>query len=101
MKNLLLGLVGIFSSCSVTYVEVYHIEKHPITFCDTIYTKPTHWHIQNYNKEWECVEIPADTVSIFLNDTIIEKTYMGTYKKKEHKTKWNLEELKCNGKKCH
>lgn len=101
MKKLIYLLLPLMTSCSVTYIEVYHLEKHPINLNDTIYTQSTHWHIQNSNKEWECIEIPADTFSIVLSDTIVETTYMGTYKKKEHNTKWNLKKLESDGKKCH
>jgi hypothetical protein len=89
-------LLMLLSSCKTTYVEVYYIEKHPVTWCETIYTDPNHWHFRGMNNEWNCVEIPADTFDIILNDTIVEKLYMGTYKKKEYEIKWNLKTIKTN-----
>ena len=100
MKKLfyLFGVILILTSCRTTYVEVYHIQKEPITWCETIYCEPIHWHFKSNDNEWNCVEIPADTIDIILNDTITEKIYMGTYKKKEHKLKWDIKNCCNNGK---
>jgi hypothetical protein len=92
----------ILTGCRTSYVEVYHIEREPVTWCETIYTDPTHWHFRGIEGEWNCVEIPSDTFDIMINDTIVEKIYMGTYKKKEYKIKWDIKNYcKNEGKKCN
>jgi hypothetical protein len=101
MKKLVFLLIPLLTSCSVTYVEVYHIQKEPVTWCETIYVDPVHWHYRGLDNVWSCVEIPSDTIDIIINDTIVEKTYMGTYKKKEQNIKWNLKKFKCDGEQCH
>ena len=93
----LLSVILILSSCRTTYVEVYHIQEYPVTWYETIYCEPIHWHYQTNDCEWNCVEIPADTLDIIVNDTIVEKTYMGTYKKKEHNIKWDIKNCCKNG----
>jgi hypothetical protein len=97
---LIFALLVSLVSCRVTYVEVYYLQKYPVTLIDTIYSKPTHWHYRSCNETWECLEIPADTFYLTINDTLCERTYMGTYKKKEHDNKWDIKNLKCDGKKC-
>ena len=102
MKKLIFLILPFLTSCSVTYVEIYHIEREPVTWCETIYTDAVHWHYRGLDSEWNCVEIPSDTIDIMVNDTIVEKIYMGTYKKKEHKIKWDIKNYcKNEGKKCN
>jgi hypothetical protein len=98
MKTLFFILTLILCSCSVTYVEIYEIRKEPVSWCETIYTEPCHWHYRGFDEEWNCVEIPSDTIDLIINDTIIEKIHVGTYTKKEYKIKNNC----CDGgKKCN
>ena len=103
MKKLfsIIGLIFILIGCRTRYVDVYYIERYPIEWTDTLVQQPDHWHYHS-NDGWFCLEIPADTFCLDINDTIDIPTYMGTYKRKEYEIKWNLKTLNnYEGKKCH
>lgn len=82
--NKIILFVGILTSCRTTYVEVYNVEKYPMSFQDTIYFKPDHWHFKDREDKWVCVDLDADTTIINIQDTICVPKYIGTYKKKSY-----------------
>jgi hypothetical protein len=81
---LFLTICIILSSCRITYVEIYNVEKYPVSFQDTIYYKQEHWHFKDRDDVWVCVDLDADTAVIDFQDTICVPIYQGTYKKKNH-----------------
>jgi len=82
MKRLIFFLSLFFlAGCSTTYTEIYHIEKYPISWQDTIYYKRDHWHFKDTGEVWLCANLEADTIVLNLMDTISVPIYKGTYKK--------------------
>jgi len=82
-----LGLISL-SSCITCYKEIYHVEKHPVEWQDTIITKQDHWHFCDTKDNWYCVEIEPDTVILTLDDTIQETTLLAVYKEREYSLRW-------------
>jgi len=71
----------LITGCRTTYVEIYYVEKYPVHWQDTIIYKKDHWHIQDKDNSWFCLEIEPDTIALDIKDTICVPVYKGTYKK--------------------
>lgn len=69
-------------SCRTTYVEVYHIHEHPVSWVDTVVYEAEHLHFCDPEKNWYCMELEADTVVFNCQDTIRVSEFVGKYKKK-------------------
>jgi len=83
-KIIFIFLIGFLTSCRTTYVEIYNVEKYPVSFQDTIYYKQEHWHFKGPDNNWVCVDLEPDTTVINYQDTICVPKYIGTYKKKNY-----------------
>lgn len=80
-----LFLVGfLFVGCTTTYVEIYNIEKYPVTWEDVIVYKEDHWHFCDKNNMWQCVELDSDTIYLNCQDTMIVKKLVTKYKVKKN-----------------
>ena len=80
MKYFLFLIGFLFVGCTTTYVEIYNIEKYPVTWDDTIIYKEDHWHFCDNDNIWHCVELEADTVQINCKDTLVIKQLVTKYK---------------------
>jgi hypothetical protein len=87
-------------SCGVTRVEIYYVERYPVQWEDTVYFKPDHWHYNDNNDIWYCVEIEADTFVLDIRDTINVPILMCSYKKREHHLRWDLKNLNDESNNC-
>jgi hypothetical protein len=82
MKTIIFLLSFFFLvGCRTTYVEIYYVEKYPMYWRDTIIYNADHWHFQDRNNTWFCVDLEPDTLVLDMKDTLLIPTYKGTYKK--------------------
>lgn len=73
MKNIILTLALLLTSCTRVYQEVWVVENYPIEWDEEIIVEGDHQHFEDDDCEWRCLYYERDTICWHHYDTISVK----------------------------
>jgi hypothetical protein len=71
MKNLILIITLLLTSCTKVYQEIWAIERYPIEWEEEIVIDGDHFHFEDDDCKWKCFYYERDTFCWNHHDTII------------------------------
>lgn len=74
MKNIILILALLLTSCTKIYQEVWVIEKYPLEWDEEIVIEEEHLHFEDDDCKWRCLYYEKDTICWHHYDTIVVRS---------------------------